>query len=110
MLIRQACSITGMDSSIFLHLFLCEAVLTLARITLDTCQKLYNHQLISFPDEYPANKILPISLRIRRQHISAREITGKQSYVNPKYSTNTVRIVASLANDRQSSYRPRRWS
>ncbi len=74
MLNWQVPSITGMYPSTPLHPLLSEAVLTPARITLDTRQRLYGYWLISFPDEHPAKKILPISLRTRDGIFQPKEL------------------------------------
>ena len=63
MINRQVRSIAGMYPSTPLHSLLCEAGLTPASIILDTRQRLYGYRLLRLPDEHPAKKILPTSLR-----------------------------------------------
>lgn len=58
----QAQLITGMYSSTLIHPLLYEIGLILALILLDYCQKIYAHQLVSFPD---LHLTLFISLRKR---------------------------------------------
>lgn len=108
---RQARSITGIYPDTPIDPLLCEAGLIPSPTILDHCQRLYAYRLLNLPDEHPAKKIRPISLREEDGAAQPEENTGQQSYLNSQYSTCSICIwpMACLAHNYQLLHGPGRW-
>ncbi len=59
-----------------IHLLLCKAGFIPAPIVFDYRQRVYAHQLLSFPELHPAKQILRVSLRKRNRDVQSEKLTG----------------------------------